>query len=1042
MWLLQTSDATLHFFDAGKIPPYAILSHVWREEEQSFQDVMAFRAAARQSQYGGMGFPDGLSAKIRNFCTFAAGAGYHWVWIDTCCIDKSSSAELSEALNSMFSWYANADMCYAFLDDVPMSEEDPRTPGSSFRRSRWFTRGWTLQELLAPYSVIFLSRQWQSVGSNHALAEVVEEITGIDSAILTHEVSLNTASVARRMSWASGRSTTRIEDCAYCLMGLFGVHMPTVYGEGHRAFARLQEEILKQIPDQSLFSWALTRGVSHDAVVGPLSRLPLSAGAYRARITHLRYHHLQGLLAQSPQDFAASGDIHPIPFTELSEILGTRVPIPVYHTTGGGLSIKLPILVGEPERAVSATDNGETIATMVAAVLACKDERGHLVVLYLRKESDDAFSIGFPTPRSYVRVALWQWQNGPRFADLREVYVTHRRQPLTTPPYFSVHQLSTDARMSNPGPVLTYFFFPAFVLARLGSAGFLPSRYTDSPWGHVQPIRTDDGISVDIHRYRTEDGSSGRVTHILFWRTGISGPVPPFVPIWMRILFGVGCSCHPKHSIEDIWVDVEVGNSATPLPQASTATNLLIQPQQCRGVHLSRNLPELHFSRPPYTLRIRVAPWCGYPARSNDPPSCQYMVDVSIQDTMASGTTVVQSHAALPPALPLPSRQSSWSFTTPTLVQPTNQWVSPGPVHALRFPPPQLSNQSGPPVIPVLRSSLRSELPPESALLFSAAPSSHQMSQASFNRMSSRDRTPHLYPGSTFQRRPNVRLSPSIESHEQTSLPPPPPSASVTDLPPDLSSSEYLTRYPSQAPHQAPVQHPRPLQAPARDPSFPQMQTHIFNPSQTHYNVSSPSQSSDSFPSPPPTRQNRFPTVSQGDPSANLLQAHARFSSPPQVDVFQTISRSSSQITLGSQQPSSSQLTPNSVQNSGPTHQSSPSHGSLFVPPRPSPRPAQLQNSPQVADPNDSVLIDMTSPRSSTSSSADIYFSVPPSPEGSLMSSSNRHNSLLQPTLQSRIQSPNSLVHDASVLDAFPKLENNRWQARSSSEAGRRRRSL
>ncbi|KAI0664360.1 hypothetical protein C8Q70DRAFT_232083 [Cubamyces menziesii] len=757
MWLLQTSDATLHFFDAGKIPSYAILSHVWREEEQSFQDVMALRAASREVRYG-------------------AGAGYHWVWIDTCCIDKSSSAELSEALNSMFSWYANADMCYAFLDDVHLSEEDPRTTGSSFRRSQWFTRGWTLQELLAPYSVIFLSRQWQSVGSNHALAEVVEEITGIDSAVLTHEISLNTVSVARRMSWASGRATTRVEDHAYCLMGLFGVHMPTVYGEGQRAFIRLQEEILRQLPDQSLFAWALHGGVSHDAAAGPLSRLPLSAEAYRSRIAHSRYRHLQGLLAQSPKDFADSGDIRPIPFTELSEILGTRVSIPVYHTTGGGLSVKLPILVGEPEQAVSATDNGQTIATMVPAVLACKDERGRLVVLYLRRESDDAFSIGFPTPRSYVRVALWQWQDRPRFADLREIHVAHKRQLITMPPYFSVHQLSTDARMNIPGPVLTYFFFPAFVLARLNSAGFLPSRYTDAPWGHVQPIRADDGISVDIHRYRSEDGSSNRATHILFWRTGTSGPVPPFVPIWMRITFGVGCSCHPKHSIEDIWVDVEVGN-ITDISQAFATTNLHIQHQQCRGVHLSRNLPELEFSRPPYILRIRIAPWCGYPARSNDPPSCQYMVDVSIQDTTALGTSVLQSNAILPPSgLPLPSRQNSWSFTTPA--QTANNWASPSSIHALRFPPPPPSNLNGPPVIPILRSSLRSDVPPHSALLFSDIPSSSQPSQ-------NRDQTPHSLTGSTFQRRPHFRLSPPIEVHEwQAVVPPPPPPPSSSNAVP------------------------------------------------------------------------------------------------------------------------------------------------------------------------------------------------------------------------------------------------------------------
>ncbi|KAI0333923.1 HET-domain-containing protein [Cubamyces sp. BRFM 1775] len=1023
MWLLQTSDATLHFFNAGKIPPYAILSHVWRGEEQSFQDVMALRAASRESTRG---FPDGLSAKIKNFCEFAANAGYHWVWIDTCCIDKSSSAELSEALNSMFSWYANADMCYAFLDDVNVSAEDPRIPRSSFRQSQWFTRGWTLQELLAPYSVIFLSREWRSVGSNHALAGIVEEITTIDSTILTHEVSLSTVSVARRMSWASRRSTTRIEDEAYCLMGLFGVHMPTVYGEGQRAFARLQEEILRQLPDQSLFAWALLRGISHDAPVEPSSRLPLSAEAYRSQIAHPRYHHLQDLLAQSPKDFVESGDIRPIPFTELSEILGTRVPIPVYHTTGGGLSIKLPILAGEPERAVASSDNGETIATMVPAVLACKDEGGRLVVLYLRRESDDAFSIGFPTLRTYVRIALWEWQDRPRFTDLRDVYVAHRRQPVTTLPYFSLHQLSTDARMNNLDPVLTYFFFPVFVLARLGSAGFVPSRYTDAPWGHVQPIRTDDGISVDLRRYRAEDRSSNSATHILFWRTGVNGPVPPHVPIWMRILFGVGCGCHPKHSIEDIWVDVEVGNSVNP-SHAFIATNLHFQQQQCRGVHLSRNLPELQFSRPPYTLRIRVAPWCGYPARSNVPPSCQYMVDVSIQDTMASGTSVAQSNAALPLVpLPLPSSQNSWSFTTPAQL-PADHWVSPGAINALHFPPPLVWNQNGPPVIPAFRPPLRPELPPESALLFSSAPSSHQLqpSQTSFSRSSYWDRSPRMFLSSTFQRRPDFRLSPPIESPAETVLPPPPPPSSVPPLPPRQDPPQVLPRYTS-------LFHSSALQPPAREPSPPEMRARILGLPQTEHHDLIPSQSSDSFPRPPQARQSRSAIPPQGGSS----RTHARFSNPPQVDVYDLpISRSSSQHTLSPRHPPSSQpTTPIPRHNTGRALLPSSTQETLLVTPRPSRRRAELDHSENAPGPIESSLVDMTSPRSISSSPADIYFSAPSSPD--------IDHSLPQPAPRSCTESPSASVRNVSITDTFPELENSSERLRDLNATGRRRHSL
>ncbi|EIW58446.1 HET-domain-containing protein, partial [Trametes versicolor FP-101664 SS1] len=253
MWLLRVDDATLHQYQEGKaLPPYAILSHVWRGEEQSFQDVKTLSSATTHNM--GSTFPQGLSPKILDFCVYARKRGYKWVWIDTCCIDKTSSAELSEALNSMYSYYAKADICFALLDDI-RGDEDPREVTSTFRKSSWFKRGWTLQELLAPHAVIFLSPLWQPIGTNHALADVIEQITNIDQAVLTHQLPLREVSVARRMSWASQRETTRIEDRAYSLMGIFNVFMPTVYGEGVRAFIRLQEEILKQLSDQSIFAW-------------------------------------------------------------------------------------------------------------------------------------------------------------------------------------------------------------------------------------------------------------------------------------------------------------------------------------------------------------------------------------------------------------------------------------------------------------------------------------------------------------------------------------------------------------------------------------------------------------------------------------------------------------------------------------------------------------------------------------------------------------------------------------------------------------------
>ncbi|PIL28687.1 hypothetical protein GSI_08731 [Ganoderma sinense ZZ0214-1] len=195
-----------------------------------------------------------LSPKIREACRVARQKSYLYLWIDSCCIDKTSSSELSESINSMYQWYSRADICYAFLPDVP-AEEDHRAKGSRFRRSRWFTRGWTLQELIAPLDLVFLANDWTVIGSKESLAKPIIDITDIEYNALLRVQPLDEFSVAQRLSWAAKRETTRVEDRAYSLLGIFGINMPTLYGEGEGAFRRLQEEIMRRIPDQSLFAW-------------------------------------------------------------------------------------------------------------------------------------------------------------------------------------------------------------------------------------------------------------------------------------------------------------------------------------------------------------------------------------------------------------------------------------------------------------------------------------------------------------------------------------------------------------------------------------------------------------------------------------------------------------------------------------------------------------------------------------------------------------------------------------------------------------------
>ena len=244
MRLLNTSTIPIQFseFPASKVPYYAILSHTWGEEEVSFEDMQ------NDSGKDKAGF-----AKIESCCALAARDGWEYVWIDTCCIDKTSSAELSEAINSMFEWYQNAQVCYAYLADVQaLPEETHYEICVSVRRSRWFTRGWTLQELLGPPTVIFLNQFWREIGTRSSLSDVISAVTGITRSDMTH---FGDANVAVKMSWASYRETSRPEDIAYCLMGLFGVNMPLLYGEGRNAFTRLQLEIIKMSDDETIFAW-------------------------------------------------------------------------------------------------------------------------------------------------------------------------------------------------------------------------------------------------------------------------------------------------------------------------------------------------------------------------------------------------------------------------------------------------------------------------------------------------------------------------------------------------------------------------------------------------------------------------------------------------------------------------------------------------------------------------------------------------------------------------------------------------------------------
>ncbi|KAH8680808.1 heterokaryon incompatibility protein-domain-containing protein [Xylariales sp. PMI_506] len=252
MRLLDTHTKTLvsETFYEPDLPKYAILSHTWESDEVSFQDMDAPDKARKKRGW----------SKISRACDQARQAGFDYAWVDTCCINKESSAELSEAINSMYFWYQNAAECYVYLSDYDPPQRSSSWPDEvALGRCRWFARGWTLQELLAPERVYFFDSRWDRISRHHdkaGLAELLSRITGVPRSALLGRVPPSRYSIAQRMSWAARRETTRIEDQAYCLLGIFDVNMPLLYGERHKAFFRLQEEILRQNLDLTILAWS------------------------------------------------------------------------------------------------------------------------------------------------------------------------------------------------------------------------------------------------------------------------------------------------------------------------------------------------------------------------------------------------------------------------------------------------------------------------------------------------------------------------------------------------------------------------------------------------------------------------------------------------------------------------------------------------------------------------------------------------------------------------------------------------------------------
>ncbi|KAK6865381.1 HET-domain-containing protein [Apiospora arundinis] len=337
MRLINTRTLEVIEFFGEKIPRYAILSHTWGKGELTLQEMQS-RTPQTTAKAG--------YQKIKAAATQALGDSYEWIWIDTCCIDKTSSAELSEAINSMYQYYMESAVCYAYLSDFSQLR-----PDFKFGDSRWFTRGWTLQELIAPSKVIFFDVNWMCVGDTtegQILSEILS-VTNIPAECLSGVQKPNEFSIARRMSWAAQRECTRIEDIAYSLMGLFDVNMPLLYGEGKKAFTRLQEEILKDTDDQTILAWTVPADSE-------------------------RSFNTVGILAETPADFASSASLIQV-FPELSK---------PSTMTNLGLSVHLPLMTRDYS-ALSHLCRGflTTETEVVSAILNCGRSPTDLVIIRL-----------------------------------------------------------------------------------------------------------------------------------------------------------------------------------------------------------------------------------------------------------------------------------------------------------------------------------------------------------------------------------------------------------------------------------------------------------------------------------------------------------------------------------------------------------------------------------------------------------------------------------------------------------------------------------
>ncbi|KAI1385003.1 HET-domain-containing protein [Hypoxylon trugodes] len=371
MWLLNTETLSLEAFGEAEVRerPYAILSHTWGTEEVLFHELQGGRAAVEHRA----GW-----TKTTSFCATALECGFAYAWMDTCCIDKRNSADLSEAINSMNKYYYDAAVCFIHLEDVQVVAQSMGTLATREQliagvcASRWLTRGWTLQELVTPCQRRFFAADWSEIDGGVDLLDAIAKSTEISRALLEDRDQVFGFCVGERIKWIAKRQTTREEDMAYSLMGLCKVNMPVLYGEGAaNAFGRLQREIMQSSFDMSIFAWR---------------------GDYES----------SGLLAQSPADFATVPPLR----------LWAPWSLAPFSMTNVGLSIRVNITDEEQIRVQGnfkePPDDGRLLAALQCDVQTPTGQ-WQIPLIHLEPVESATFFVNGKIRRAYRRIQCAEW---------------------------------------------------------------------------------------------------------------------------------------------------------------------------------------------------------------------------------------------------------------------------------------------------------------------------------------------------------------------------------------------------------------------------------------------------------------------------------------------------------------------------------------------------------------------------------------------------------------------------------------------------------